>query len=704
MATIRTTIMVNDMMSQQFRAMNMAMTSVISSFQNLQHTSSNAIDTASLEAAQRELQRIESQMNEVEQEIRQAENAQENLNRNIRNGTNAANGFLRQLGSIVATYLTLQGLGKVIEISDEYTNTTARLNMMNDGLQTTAELQQMIYESAQRSYGAYADTAALVARIGNNAGEAFKSTAETVAFAELLNKQFSIAGASTEEMNSAILQLTQALGSGVLRGEELNAVFESAPNIIRTIADYLGVSIGEIRGMAKEGELTADIVKSAMFNAADDINAKFASMPLTWSQIWTSLKNEAMWAFQEVLVEINNIANNEKFLGFIDGLKQSLYTLAQIALSTMQVLASIGGFMYDNWDIIGPLLLSMAAALGFVRVALVVVTAATWAWNAALAANPIVWVIALIILLIGLFFAAVAAVNHFAGTSISAIGIIAAGFAYLYTTFYNVIAFMLNLILIFAEFWVNVWSNPVYTIKRLFANLANNALDMAKGMIGSFDSAATNLANMFIDGANMAIKAINWVIDALNKVPGIDIGKMSEVSHRTSIVADYSGLKSYIDNWVGETPENYWEAPRIEYKSPFDNMVNAYNWGANLFSGFDLSGASSGQAFDMNELLNTLGNGLGGLQDAVDAGNGAGKDTAGNTKKLADSVNMAADDLKYLKDLAEREAINRYTTGNVKIDVKNDNHINNDMDIDGIIDRFAEKLEEAVDMVAEAEV
>lgn len=704
MATIRTAIQINDMMSQQFRAMNMAMTTVIDSFHTLQDATGKAVDVSALNAAQRELQQVEANFNQIEQEIRQAEKAQEKLNHDIDKADNLASNLLGTLGAIAGTYFTIHGLGNALSLSDEMTNTAARLDMMNDGLQTTAELQQMIFESAKRSFSPYSQTADMVAKLAMNAKEAFDSNAEAVIFAELLNKQFSIAGTSQEEMNSALLQLTQALGSGVLRGEELNAVFEAAPNIIRTISDHLGVSISEIREMATEGQITAEVVKTAMFAAADDINNKFNSMPLTWSQIWANFQSDALWAFQDVLEELNNIANDKTFQSFVEDVKQSLYILAQVTLSTIQILSSIGGFLYDNWSIIGPIIMGIAgslfvltAALIGAKMATVVATAAMWAFNAALAANPIVWVIALVVLLIGLFYAAVAAVNYFAGTSISATGLIAAGFAFMYTTFYNVIAYMLNLILMFAEFWVNVWSNPVYTIKKLFANLANNALDMATSMIGSFDSAATNLANMFINGANMAISAINWVIDALNEIPGISLGKVGEISARTSLVADYSGLKSYIDNWVGEAPQNYWEAPRLEYKSSLDNAMNAYNWGANLSSGFDLKNLQSGQQFDMDDILN----GLGGLQDALDKGNGAGKDTAGNTKKLADSVDMAADDLAYLKDLAERDTINRYTTGHIRIDMKNDNHINNEMDIDGIIDRFAEKLEEAVDTVAE---
>lgn len=755
MATIRTTIMVNDMMSQQFRAMNMAMTSVIGSFQSLQSATGNAVDTSSLEAAQRELQQIESQLNQVgqgiqqagsgpnslnqqmnqlgngiqqastaqrslnnqinqtQQGIQQANIAQQHLNQSIRVGGNVAAGLLGTLGGIVGMYAIIQGIGEAVNLSDEYTNTAARLEMMNDGLQTTAELQQMIYESAQRSYSAYSDTADIVAKLGTNAAEAFNTNKEAVAFAELLNKQFSIAGTSTEEMNSALLQLTQALGSGVLRGEELNAVFESAPNIIRTISDYLGVSIGEIREMASEGQITADVVKMAMFAAADDINAKFASMPLTWSQLWISFKREAMWAFQDVLAEINNIANSERLLSFFEDIKLSLHVLAQVTLSTIQILASIGGFIYDNWAIIGPIVLGVAGVLLVfagsmiaVQVATWLATAAVWAWNAAMAANPVVWVIAAIVILISLFYLLIGVINQVTGTSISATGIIAGAFMFLAAHIYNQVAFIWNVFAAFWEFFVNVAQHPIYSVKKLFYNLANSVLDQMIAMTSGWDSFATAFVNAILWAVNEAIKAWNWFVDLLPSDIASKVGleKGSGFSYTTSFTSDLGNMKKGLDNWLGDAPADYWEAPKMEFQNLRGAWDTGYNFGSDVLGsmGFDLGTEGLKTGFD--DLLKGMDagpGGLGGLQDAVEKGNGAGRDTAGNTKKMADSVDLLADDLKYLKDLAEREAINRYTTGSIKIDVKNDNHINNDMDLDGIIDKFAERLEEAVDTVAE---
>jgi tape measure domain-containing protein len=702
MATIQTSIQIRDGLSSAFRSMNTAMQATINSFEHLQQVSGNAVNTSSIEIARRELARAESAINGVEQEIIQSNQAQQQLNNSIHNGTSAANGFLSKLGAIVATYLSLQAAKDVIALSDEMTNTTARLNMMNDGLQTSAKLQQMIYDSAQRSYGAYSQTADLVAKLGMNAKDAFSSNKETVAFAELLNKQFGIAGTNAAGVSAATLQLTQALGSGVLRGQELNSIFEQAPNIIQTIADYLDVPIGKIREMAADGEITADIVKRAMFAAADDINTKFANMPLTFEQIWTSFKNEALWAFQDVLSALNDIANNEKFLSFVNSTKKSLYTIAQVSLIIIQTLSAIGGFLYDNWSIIAPIIFSAAGAVWAFTNALILYKAAavaaaikTWALNSAILASPLFWIPAIIIGIIALIYLLVGVINRFAGTSISATGIVAGAFTMLGAFIYNWIAFIWNNIAALVEFFANVWQHPVYSVKRLLGNLANVAIDMATSMIGSFDSAATNLGNMFIDGANMAIKAINWVIGALNKIPGVNIGEIGQIGHMGSVKGVYSGLKSKINNWVGDAPEGYWQAPTIDFKSPLDSFKGGYDWGAKLLNGFNLNSSTANS--NMNDLLSSIS----GLQDAVDLGNEDGKDTSGNTKKLADSADMLEEDLKYLRDLAERDVINRFTTAEVKVDMINHNTVNSDLDLDGIIDQFGEKLEETLDVIAE---
>lgn len=727
MATIRTAIQIQDRLSQPMRAMHGAVSMMVNQMEAMHVASGQMMDTSSVQLAQRELARAAEQFNRIESEVNNASNAQQRFTNNIRDGTSAADGLFKKIIGIAAAYLSFQTVGSVFKLSDELTNTTARLNLLNDGLQTTEQLQQMIFDSAQRSRGAYADTADMVAKLAMNAGDAFKSNAETVAFGELLNKQFVIAGTNIEGIASTTLQLTQAMGSGVLRGEELNAVFEATPIVIQNIAKYLDVSIGKIRDMASNGEITAQVVKASMFAAAEDINKKFESMPKTWSQLWIGFKNEAFWAFQDVLVKLNEIANSDKFKQMVQNSIVVLESLAVAATYAMEVFLNIGDFVYNHWSMIEPVIWGVVAALIVYNSTMGIAwlttlkdiaakiwsTAVSWAQtaailalivaqeglNAALYACPLTWIIILVIALIGIFYLAIAVINHFAGTSISATGIIAGAFMMLATHIYNIIAYLWNIFASIVEFWVNIWFNGNYTVKRLFANLANNAIDMATSMISSFDSAATNLANMFISGANMAIKAINWVIDALNKVPGIDIGKMGEFSARTSVTADLSKLKSGINNWVGDKPADYWEAPKMEMKSLGDAWDTGYNWGADLFSSDKNKGKSNSDKAIENAMKNA--GDPSGIGDKLDKGNRNGDKTAKNTAKMAKKMDGAGEDLKYLRDIAEREAINRYTTAEINIDMKNENHINSEMDIDGVINQFGKRAEEVAGMLAE---
>jgi tape measure domain-containing protein len=703
-----------------------------------QNDLNQAVQRMDVDEANQAYLRLSQTIGGAERQIRDNVNEQGQFNNAIRDGTSAASNLHNKLIGIAATYLSFQAVGNVLNISDQLTQTTARLDLMNDGLQTTKDLQNMIFLSAQRSRASFADTATIVAKLGMNAKDAFSSNKETIAFAENLNKLFNIAGASQEEMASASLQLTQALGSGVLRGEELNAVFEAAPNVIQTIADYLDVPIGQIRKMAEDGQLSANIVKNAMLSATDEINKQFESMPMTFSQIWTSISNNALMAFQPVLARLNEIANSDRFNTMVAGVTSSLVFLSGVVVEIFNMIAGIGAFIVNNWSIIEPIILGLATALGIYTGALIVyntvqgisnvisgiaafrstvqaaalmmqtgatfaATAAQHGLNAALLASPITWIIIGIIALITVFYLAISAVNKFAGTSISATGIVAGVFAALGAYIFNIIAYLWNLFASIAEFFVNVWTNPVYSVKKLFANLTTNVLDMAISMSSGFDSVATNIANAFVSGANMAIGAINWIIDALNNIPGVDIGKMGSMKGTSSITGTLNNIKSGINNWLGDEPANYWTAPKMEMKQISTAWDAGYSWGQGVED--KISNFNIGDLFNSN-IPNPSDYANSGINPG-DYTSGAGSvpsdiaDTAKNTGAMKDSIDISSEDLKYLRDLAEAEVVNRFTTAEIKVEMTNHNNINNEMDLDGVVDYLGEGVNEAMEKAAE---
>ncbi|HBF8571710.1 TPA: tape measure protein [Clostridioides difficile] len=796
MATIQTSIRIFDGMTPAFRHMTNAMNIVLSSFEQLQRTSSNAIDVNSIRTAREELARAEAGFDRLEQQIRESDNQQRRLNEDINKGASSTDRLVGSAKKLAATYLGIRTLGGLGNLSDQMTSTNARLSMINDGQLSDGGLNKMIFQSAERSRASYLDTAKIVSRIGMNAGKAFSSTKEIVGFAEQLNKKFVIAGASTEEMNSALLQLTQGLSSGVLRGEELNAVFESAPNIIQSIADYLDVDIGKIRGMASEGMLTADIVKNSLLSAAEQTNAEFEKMPYTFGQIWTSIKNNVVMIFGVIQKKIEQSMSSRGFRTFIDNFINGLYVLGNVFFNIfngiINILSSpffqaftntiivcvsliaqalgwvitqalnIVNVFAQNWSIISPIILGIAsvfiifqavllatkiatlgnvianiahaaassfsalmtniqaAALMRANGATLSATIATWGLNAALLANPITWVVLGFLAFIVIIFVAVAAINKFAGTSLTVLGAIV-GAAFAAAAFIqNIMIWLLNKCVDVNEGIANGWNQCVFLMKQAIAKGVIFIIEKMASLNNSVNSAGNALGKAFIDGANIAIRGVNKLIDLINKIPGINIGKVGEATF-TPVKADNSYIKQQIDNlnkWVGNAPEKV-KLERMGYKdigSAFQKgNALGEKWQKSITDKFKDTFDISKIAEDAKKKLGLddlwdkkygLGNGFGsaGLNSPLgDAAKGA-KDTAGNTAKMAKTMDKSQEDLKYLRDIAEQEVINKYTGVNIKIDMNNTNNISKDTDLDGIVNVLTEKLNDAMVVSAEGVV
>lgn len=675
-----------------------------------------AMERMDVSAANEAYLRLSNTVSNTERHIRDNTDEQGRFNRAIDEGAQGASDLMNMIKGAVAAYASVQTIGKVMDLSDQLTSTTARINLMNDGLQSTQDLQNMIYLSAERSRGAYQTTADAVSKLGLMAGDAFSSSEEIIAFTEQLNKQFTIAGTEAAGIDAAMLQLTQAMGSGVLRGEEYNSILEQAPNIIQAIADYMEVPKGQLKDMAAEGQITAEIVKNAMFAAADETNAKFESMPKTFNQIWTSFQNNALMAFQPVLQRLNDVANSESFQTFVNGAIEALSMVAGIAVEIFNLITSVGTVLADNWSWLSPIIYGVIGALavyygwlGLVKMAellgaaatgaltlakmlavpvyaamtgaTMAETAAQWGLNSAMYACPIVWIIILIIALIALFYAAVAAVNKFAGTSVSATGIICGVFmvaaAFIGNLFVALINFVIdifvvlwNFIAAFANFFGNVFNDPVGAIARLFFDLVDTVLSLLQSLASAIDT---------IFGSNLAGAVQGWR-DSLGGWVDSTFGQGEE------IMAKLNAEDLHLD--------------RFEYSSAWDA---GYSFGEGIdesianfdpSSLFDTNVPGAGDYADLSNYGSDLG-GLGGIGSGVD-------DIAGNTGAIADSMDITEEDLKYLRDIAEQEAVNRFTTAEISVDMSGmQNNISNGMDLDGVISGLTEGVNEAIDSMAE---
>lgn len=645
MATIRTAIALYDGVTSPLHSMQKAMNIVLNSFEAMQRASSNAVDVSAIQEARDELARAETAFDSIEQSIRDADNQQQKFNSSIRAGSSAADGLWNKLKGIAATVGGLTALKKLVDLSDSMASTKARLNLIVDDGGSVADLEKKIMASAQRSRASYLSTAKAVSQMGLMAGDAFANNDELIAFTETLNKQFVIAGANAAGAEAATLQLTQAMASGVLRGEELNSVFEQAPNVIQSIADYLDVPIGQIRTMASEGQITADIVKNAMISATDEVNAKFESMPLTWGQVFTQAGNIALQVLQPLLNGINWLANNISIIGpAVLGLAGA-FAVFQIAAHWTQIAAAATAIYHG---VVNFLSIGFGVLTGNTAAA----SAAVFTFNSALLANPIVWVVMLIMALIGALYAGVAAYNKFTGAGVSATGIIGGAFAVLGAFLINsFIVPLQNGFAMIANFLGNVFNNPIAAVKVAF-------YDMCLTVIGYITKLAHAIENL------------------LNKIPGVTVDITSGLDNfyagleqAQQKVKDESGWVEYVQ--------------KMDFIDYSDAASAGYKFGegiADKISGaFNLGGV---EAFD-------LGNTLDGIY-------GNTGDTANNTAATADALDMNNEELKLLREIAEREAINRFTTAEIKVEMNNQNTISGTEDLDGIISELEKKVEEAM--------
>ena len=709
MAGIQTSIQIVDRVSAPMMSVISTLESTINAFEDLGRSMDDSFDTTSINNARASLEAAAQQVNHL------GDN-QEEFTQEVHRSSNAMEGLIGKIGAAVAAYASIQTVKKVMDMSDELVSTNARLDVMNQSFQKvdksamgTQETLNLIYASAQNARSELGAMADVVARFGNNAGDAFSGTQEVVDFANLVQKQMTIAGASTDEASNAILQLSQALGSGVLRGDELNSIFEQAPNLIQSIADYLDVPIGKIREMAKDGELTADVVKAAIFASADDINAKFEQMPMTWGQVWTAMGNTAVMQMQPVLDKVNEIANNQQFQVMIQNLMSGLAQVAVLILNIMELAGGVASFIADNWSVIEPILWGIVTALGAYVAALTIynaiqgisaivtgvkaaaemmasgatfmATAAQYGFNAALLACPLTWIILLII-------AAVAAIIAFASYIASTGGVATTTFGVICGWINVVIQFIVNLGMVFANIAMAIW---------------NGAKACASNIVTAFQNSIANVQTFFYNLLSTALSVIAKIAAALSKLPFVEFDasgiSAAADSYAAKAQAAQASKGSYQDVGAAASKgmQTYdafskgWASDAYSNGAKFGDGVS--NKVSSMFSGKGTSGIDTSNMFSGGGYQSSIpSSGLGSPSQL----GGAAKDTAGSAAKAAKALDTTTEDLKYLRDIAERDVINRFTTANITIKQNNNNNVASDADLDGLMNGMVEGIQEAI--------
>lgn len=624
MATVSNTLKLSDKMTPALKSIITAMNSTLRAMESMDAASSSAFRSAKRDAAMASaaVDDFASSFDDVSQGAKRAErgagSSLDNLVSKVAMVTAAVYGIRK----------ALELAGKVSDISDQMTQATSRLGLLSEqmpaltmGIDTTSAegqaakltaLQDQVLASAQRSRSGYLETIDAVSQLGMNAGDAFSSTDEIVAFSELMNKSFKVSGADAQAQAGAMRQLTQALASGVLRGDEFNSIAEQAPMVYQAIADYMGKSKGEIRALAAEGALTADVVKNAMFAASDSIEGKFSSMPKTWADNWTTMKNNALVAFQPVLSKVNELANSERFQRFIESTQAGFATLANIALGALDMISAGVGWAADHAD----LLLLVIGALGIAFMVMGVKAGAAWAMAH--------WPILAVIAAIGV---AVAVLSHFGITGEQALGAVGG-----------------------AIFWVGaLFKNLGLSVANIGLGIANVFMAVVDNVITAFTNAGLNIKSFFFNLMSTILSFVASIAEALNKLPFVEF--------------DYSGLSGKASEYAQTAAEA--QAAKGEYKS----IGDAWNEGMSTFDtfaeGWGSDAFAGGQAWAKN-LTGALGDFTSGIEnfgtqmDYSQFGGVGGMSIdeigkVGSVGRIDDEVSIKDEDIKLLKDVAALE-------------------------------------------------
>lgn len=678
MEEIKAAISITDGMTPAFKHMNSAMEIVISNFAALERQSGKAVDATSIYTARAELMRANAAIDQMEVNFRQAAAAADGMNDEMRESESLASGLASKIGAAVAAYAGWESAKALIGMADDYTNIESRLNLMNDGLQSTVELQKMIRDSANETGSNYKDTADAVGKLGIQAGSAFKDTKEIVAFSDQLNKHMKLAGTDTAAAQGAMMQMTQAMSNGVLRGEELNSVLDGMPTVAKTIEAHFH-KMGDTRGIkqiAEEGLITSDIVKTALFDAAEETNAKFASMGATFGGLWNVFSNKADEALTPVYKKLGEIAGSKAFQNFVSTAAGSIGVLGNALTVVLDGMIGFGSMIADNWAIVSPVLATAAGAIGTMLVAgiatatksLYAMATAAWAANAPL----LPWIAA---------------------------GAALAGIAYLIWQHSDKLRAIWDGLKAKA-------SEVITAVMEWWNGLGNSIPERMGAAVGQAVGFLATLPGRF---AGFVAEMVTSAWDARHEIVASVADMVTGAGAAGMKLVDKAiewgkGAYEAVKEWVGKIP------------SMVTDFIDGVKAGFTLKFGGEgkkVAENATGGIYRKGAFLTTFAEKspeaaipLDGSQRAVSLWRQAGEMLGVKPKAitLPATDNEKKTDTRtvdMMRQLAKREAISKFTTAEIKINMNNQNTISREMDIDMVVEKLTEKLHNAMSVAAE---
>ena len=631
-------------------------------------SSVDGFDASGFDAIRETIAQAESEMQKIQNQISENTSEQKKFNDSVKQGTNAAGELENSVRDIASAYglykiadIIQDGAQELINLSDDMTSNEARLKLIVDE-DSLEDAKAKIFAAAQDTRSDYSEMMSSAVSLGLNSGDVFSDPTgninydEIVAFQELLNKNFIIGGASSSEQASAMYQLMQAMSSGRLQGDEYRSIIENAPLLAKSIEEYMvnaGVK-GTLKEWASEGLLTADVIKNAVFNSADEVEDQFETIPMTWAQIATKCENQAKRMFDPVLDQINALANDEEFVNVVNGIMSGLERIVPVVSNIIDSAANGVIWIAENWDQISPVLLGIAGALGFVAAAQLANATATAIANAAWLSSPITWIAFAIFTIIIIIYEVIEAVNKATESTTSAMGAILGAISFTAALIFNTVIGLINSLLQF------VW----YAFVNPFVNIIEWILNVCTGGFDSFGGAVASIIGNIISNIFSMAKIITPIIDAV---------------FGTNWTSGLTSLQEEVLAW-GKTEDAITisrEAPYIDYRL---DMTDSFDLGYSL--------GEKTENTDITEMFESL----------VDNTLGIGEDAS----NINDTISASSDEeLEWLRKITERDAVNKFTTAEIKLDFSSTATLNSDMDIDGYINTFTTGLQEALVTTAE---
>lgn len=662
MPTISSTIKMLDGMTGPIKTIMSSMNLMIRTFEQMQDvTERNQSVSRMLTAAKKQISSAEA---EIKRQIEHSEKAQQQFNRAVNQGKSNTDGLLRSVKNVAAAYLSFQSVKAIANITDEYVNTYARLDMINDGLQTTAELQAKIFAAADRARSSYTDMASAIGRMGLLASDAFSSTDELIAFTELVQKSFRISGASTMEQQAALYQLSQAMAAGRLQGDEFRSIMENAPMLAEAIARFTGKTKGELKDMSAKGQITADIIIGAVFMMAEEINKKFSEMPKTFGDVMKDISRYALQEFGPALQYINNMLNDPKMERSMQGVGKAISAAAVAAVWLLDVVGKTANFISTNWSMIEPIVWGIVGAFG----AWLMVTRAQAIAKGLLAVKTAVMTAAMI--------------GQIAATQ----GLAAAWRMLNAVQKANIFIFLISAITTLVLWIVNLWkTNDQFAAGLMRAwNSILNFFDqvpifftkVGMGIINAFQWAKVESLKLMETLVNGVIDSINWLIEKLNKIPGVSLDAIDQVEFSAKAAAEAEAIRQAGEEMIAlmETEAARRAAEReqkvldfLENRAAKRAQKEAEQAAKQGYGGYDYS-----QWQTMPNISKV-----------------------GEVGKIRDTVDISSEDLKMMRELAEMKSIQNFVSLRPSVRVQT-GPISKEVDAETVIARIEEALNEQI--------